>query len=349
MAVRQGRELVDEVARALRRLGCDGARLLVAVSGGVDSLALLSALHELAERHRLKLSIGHVNHGLRGAESEADGAAVRAAGEALALPVHCQRVAPRELRAGGPSRDRPTLQEAARTLRYAALRRLAAAAGAERVATAHTADDQAETVLMRLLRGSGPDGLAGIPERSPDGRLLRPLLRVSRAQVLDYARARALHWREDASNRDPRYARNRLRERWLPGLAREFNPRLLMAIANLAEAQRRDSEWIAREVEREAARRLWSEGGWLRIDGKDWQALPAALARRLAAEALRRCGTGRLVARVQLERMLGFLNQGRVGTYIELPGGLRLQRDRRGYRLGPRPAGERGVNGETAC
>ena len=138
------------------------------------------------------------------------------------------------------------------------------------LATGHQADDQAETVLLRLLRGTGPDGLGGIPERSPDGRIVRPLLGVSRAEIERFARSRRLSWREDASNASERYARNRLRRRWLPGLTQDFNPRLLRAIGNLAEAQRRDSEWIISRVEQEAASRFTQEGGWLVIDAKDW-------------------------------------------------------------------------------
>lgn len=339
--------LVVEVERALDRLGLAGTHLLVAVSGGIDSTALLHALHELSQRHHLNLSIGHVNHGLRGEASEADEASVRAGAEALGLPFFREAVTPGALREGRSSRDRPTLQEAARALRYPALRRMAAAAGASHLATAHNADDQAETVLLRLFRGTSPDGLGGIPERSPDGHLVRPLLRVPRAAVKAYAEERGLSWREDASNRDLGYRRNRLRERWLPGLVADFNPRLLMAIGKLAEAQRLDSEWIGREVDKEAATRFWSEAGWLRIAPKDWAALPETLSRRLAARALERCGTGRLVSRVQLLRMVDFLESARPGTQIELPGGLRLIRDREGFRLGPLPA--TGVVSGSAC
>ena len=207
-------------------------------------MTLLHALHGLSERGQLKLSIGHVNHGLRGAESEADEAAVRAAAAALGLPVFAQRVDPRALREGRSSRERPTLQEAARSLRYPALRGMAERAGAAHVATAHTADDQAETVLLRLLRGTGPDGLAGIPERSSDGVVVRPLLRIARAEIERYAAEQRLSWREDASNQRRDYTRNRLRLDWLPGLAAAFNPRLLRAIGDLAEALRTDAEWI---------------------------------------------------------------------------------------------------------
>lgn len=331
---REETALPRALAGALRRLGLRGSRILVAVSGGVDSVALAHALREVSERWALELSIGHVNHGLRGAESEADEALVRDLGAKLALAVEVERVDPRAARRGGPSRDRPSLQEAARTLRYAALAQIARRTGAERIATAHHADDQAETLLLRLLRGTGPDGLAGIPERSPDGRVVRPLLAATRAEIERFAAGRGLVWREDASNASPRYARNRLRREWLPGLARAFNPRLLRALASLAEAQRRDSEWLEAAVAAEAAERFTMDGEWLRIDLEGWEQLPESLSLRLARQALRRCGAGRLAARVHLERIDALLRSG-AGRAIELPGGLSLRGGAGEARLGP--------------
>jgi tRNA(Ile)-lysidine synthase len=331
--------LVREAERAVGALGLAGRRVLVAASGGVDSTVLAHVLGELAGRQRLEFAIGHVNHGLRGSDSDADEQGVRDLAAALGAPVAVSAVDPRALRSGCSSRERPTLQEAARTLRYEALRSMAERLGAGHIATAHNADDQAETVLLRLLRGTGPDGLGGIPERSPDGVVVRPLLRVPRAEIEAFARARRLHWREDASNHSPDYTRNRLRHHWLPGLQREFNPRLLRVVADLADAQRKDSEWIESQVEREAALRMAFEGKWLRIDVKDWSQLPEALALRLVRLALRRCGAGRHASRVHLQRMSEFLRQGRIGTHIEIPGILRLERDAVGCRLGP--AGER--------
>jgi len=317
-------------------LGLTGRRVLAAVSGGVDSVVLAHVLSAVAPRAHFELCLGHVNHGLRGADSDADERFVGAlAEETLGVRWASRRVDPSALREGRSSLERPTVQEAARSLRYAALTEMVGALGADCVATAHHADDQAETVLLRLLRGSGPDGIGGIPERSSDGRLVRPLLRVSRAQIEAYARFRGIRWREDRSNASLDYARNRLRASWLPGLAADFNPRLLRAIGDLAEAQRRDSEWIRAGVEREAAARFSVEGTWLRIEPKDWGELPEALARRLARDALARCGAGRFATRVHLERMLGFLRTALTGKRIELPGGLTLVRDRGSFRLGP--------------
>ena len=301
---------------------------------------LAHALAARAGRFALALSIAHVNHGLRGAQSDAEEAFVADYAKRLGIAFASRRVDPGGRRAAAASsRVRPTLQEAARRTRADALRELAAELGAAHVATAHTADDQAETVLLRLFRGSGPEGLGGIAETSADGFFVRPLLRATRAQVLSHAHRHALAWCEDPSNADGRYARSRLRHGWLPGLAREFNPALLRAIGDLAEAQRRETEWTAGWVESEARRRfaLQSDGS-LRVDASGWEAwaTPDALARRLARIALHRMGASRDVSRAHLDRIVRFWRSGRSGGAIELPGSLVLSRDRQGFRLARR-------------
>src|SRR5262245_13375405 len=332
--------LVRELAREAVRLELTGQCVLVACSGGLDSTVLAHALSRMPRHLRIDVALGHVHHGLRGAEADADAESVAALARKLGVPLALRRVDPRARRAGRSSRARPTLQEAARELRYAALYEMGRALGATRIATAHHADDQVETVLLRLLRGTGPDGLAGIPERSSDGVLVRPLLRIPREGLRAYAEAHGLRWREDASNASPRYARNRLRARWLPGLAADFNPRLLRVVADLAEAQRRDSEWIATLVTREADARFSREGAWLRIDATHWEMLPEALATRLAREGLVRSGAGRHATRAHLDRMQRFLCAARTRSVLELPAGLQLVRERQGYRLGPSVAPE---------
>lgn len=335
--------LLRRIDAALPALDLAGRAVAVACSGGVDSTVLAVALVERARRHRLRVSIAHVNHSLRGAEADADEAAVRALAEKLGAPFASARVEPRAARARAvSSRARPTVQEAARRLRERALRRLAAQLGAERIATAHTADDQAETVLLRLLRGVGPAGLGGIAPRSEDGVFVRPLLRVSRDEVLAYAGARELAWREDPSNADRRYARSRLRHDWLPGLREAFNPRLLRALGDLAEAAREESSWIDALVAEEAGRRFRLVAGGtgedpsLRIEAHGWQPerTPDALGRRLLRQAFHQLGAGRDVTRGHLDRALGFLREARPGARLELPAALRLVRDARGFRLG---------------
>ena len=262
-----------------------------------------------------------------------------ALGARFGAPVLVDRLEPGALRGSGPSRTRLTLQEAARCARYRALAAQAERAGAERIATAHNRDDQAETVLLRLLRGAGPEALGGIPERSPDGRIVRPLLGVGRSRILEHARAAGLSWREDASNESRSYARNRLRHDWLPGLEQAFNPRLLRAVADLAEAVRRDGEWIAASVEAEAravddARR----GGALDLAGPLERAARGARPPRGPACAAPRRRRPRPEP-AHLLRILAFLRGASPG-----------HRHRASRRPRPRPASARGFRlGPAAC
>ena len=340
--------LERRVREAVEALGLRGRPVLVAVSGGNDSVCLLALLHRLARPLGLRLAVGHVDHGLRGEASRADARFVAERARALGLRFDARRVAPDELREGASSRERLTLQEAARALRYRALYAMAdewAAAGSGEeavIATAHHADDQAETVLLRVLRGCGPEGLGGIPERSRDGRVVRPLLGVGRAELEGYRAARGLAFREDASNARDDYARNRLRHHVVPQLTRDFNPALLRAVVGLAEAQRRESEWLEALVAEEYARRIEpcgeAEGaaaGW-QIAGTGWDTLPEALARRLVKRLLEDAGAGRDTTRTHILRVRDFLIRGGTatpGTVIELPGGLRLAAERGCFRL----------------
>jgi len=331
VATRRGSAIRDHVIDAVEALAMRGQRILVAVSGGVDSTVLLHLLTGLAEECGLELAVGHVNHGLRGEESDEDQRAIEALTASLALDCLCQGVDPALRMQGHPSRTRPTLQEAARAVRYEALDAMAVETLSDRIATAHILDDQVETVMMRLLRGCATDALGGIPESSPDGRIVRPLLAISRAEIVAYAEAEGLAWREDSSNANDAYTRNRLRNRWIPELAAEFNPKLVRAVGQLAEAHRRDAEWMAGLVAAEASRLfLQLDDETISITKQGWGELPEALARRLVQHAFHRLGAGRDLSRVHLERMLRFLREGpgaRGGSEIELPGGIRLIRE----------------------
>jgi tRNA(Ile)-lysidine synthase len=293
-------------------------------------MVLLDVLSGLAPTHGLALEVGHVHHGLRGMDADQDAEAVESRANALGLGFRVEHVVPGELRENRSNRERPTVQEAARTLRYEALRRMAARCGAVHVATAHTLDDQAETVLMRVLRGAGADSLGGIPECSADGVVIRPLLTVGRKAIQAYAAECGVRWREDDSNQNDRYTRNRLRHHWLPGLSQEFNPRLLRAIGRLAEAHRRDAEWIDEMVEA-ATNRLTAPSpdgrGGLELQKDGWLELPEALARRVVRRMLIRMQGGRDVSHAHIVRVLAFLRRDRLTSCprtLELPGGLRI-------------------------
>jgi tRNA(Ile)-lysidine synthase len=225
--------LAARVHATIRRRGLlhGGETVLIAVSGGPDSVALLDVLCALRAPLGLTLGIIHVDHGLR-PDSGSDAELVQALGEGLGVPVEIERVQVRRT-AGARWQG---LEAEARRLRYAVLAAGAAAIGAQRVATGHTADDQAETVLMRLLEGAGPRGLAGIPAER--GIYVRPLIDVSRAEIMAHLLERGLPWRVDPSNRDLSFRRNRVRHELLPYLAERYHPEVRAALCRAADAAR---------------------------------------------------------------------------------------------------------------
>ena len=196
--------------------GC--RRLLIAFSGGPDSTALLSLLSELRQRRPLSLYAAYIDHALRPQdEREEELRSVTSTAAELHIPLICIFLPPGRVRAEARSGGE---EAAARRLRYAALRSTAGRLECDAVCTAHTKTDQAETILMRVFQGSGPEGLAGMHER--EGRIVRPLLRIERAEVMRYLRMRGLGFSEDSSNRSTRYLRNALRQRLAPLLAELF-------------------------------------------------------------------------------------------------------------------------------
>ncbi|HEY6446259.1 MAG TPA: tRNA lysidine(34) synthetase TilS, partial [Acidobacteriaceae bacterium] len=238
-----------------------GMRVAVAVSGGADSVALLRVLVDAAPEIGLVLSVVHVHHGIRGADADADAEFVETLSERLGLPFLGHDVDTPATARGA----RQTLEEAARTLRYAWFRELLAANQADAVATAHTLDDQAETVLHRLLRGAWTEGLGGIhpvilcgpPQRAASsadlatehGLILRPFLRTRRADVEAWLHSIGQPWREDATNADTAFTRNRIRHELLPQLA-AFNPRIAEQLAHMAAIARDEEVWWDAELAR---------------------------------------------------------------------------------------------------
>jgi tRNA(Ile)-lysidine synthase len=244
-------DLAQRVLGTIRRHGLlhGGEFVLAAVSGGADSVALLDVLGGLRPALGLTLACVHVHHGLR-PEADADAEFVRCLAETLDVPFYLERVTVR--------RERPWdgLEAEARRARYAALEARARALGAPRIATGHTADDQAETVVMRLLAGAGPRGLGGIA--AARGAFIRPLLEARRADVLDHLVSRGMRWIEDRTNRDPRFLRNRVRHDVLPSLAASFGPRVVESLCRGAALHRglvADLErWARAELDRMATR-----------------------------------------------------------------------------------------------
>jgi tRNA(Ile)-lysidine synthase len=211
---------------------------VVAVSGGADSVALLRALQSL---YPTSLTVAHVNHQLRGAESDGDEAFVRELAGKLSLPCRVKSVDVAKRATGA------NLEAIARQVRYEFFGEVAAETSAGWIATGHTADDQAETVLHRLIRGTGLQGLRGIGHRRAN--IVRPLLGVSRVEVVEYLASLDQAHREDSSNADPRYTRNRLRHELLP-LLKTFNPAIVPALGQLASQAGEAFELLEEEAVR---------------------------------------------------------------------------------------------------
>jgi tRNA(Ile)-lysidine synthase len=308
--------VVNLPARALRTIRkhgmlSPGSRVLVALSGGPDSVALLRILRTLASQGELTLAgVAHVNHLLRGADSDEDERFCRELSASVALPIAVKRVDV----AGLARKSTRSIEATARLVRYRFFEAAAAGFGADVVAVGHTLDDQAETFLMRLLRGAGARGLGSI--RPLNGRVIRPLLEVGRAELRDYAVAEGLTFREDASNRDVTILRNRVRHELLPHLE-QFSPAVADRLARAADLAREDEEYLGRlAIEAATSIVLSTEPG---VDAAKLMSLPRALASRVARLALERSAGERFIGSGHIEGMLE-LAAGADGASLSLPG-----------------------------
>ena len=307
--------------------------LVVAASGGPDSTALLRCLHSLRDDHRLTLHVAHLNHDFRGAEADHDAAFVQRLADSLGLPCSIDKQDPVSYqREQGVS----SFEQAAREMRYAFLSSVASSVGAAAIALGHTADDQAETVLLHLLRGSGLHGLRGMsgvaewpwPEPKPGPLLFRPLLGATKADTAAYCRELGQLYREDSGNYMWRFTRNKVRLDLMPKLAREYNPRVREALARLSRASADEVDFIEGEL-----CRRWPD---VATEGSDSVRLsiPAlsALHPALQRHAMRRAYSGiagdtRRLSTSHLEAMLSLLRQQRGGRAIDLPRGVRACRE----------------------
>ena len=323
------RTWLEQVHRSIQtsHLLPKGGRIVVAVSGGADSVALLHALHSLQVTERYWLHIIHVDHALRTTSHE-DAAFVQALGKRWHIPVTIERhdVAARCAEAGW------SLEDGARRIRYDCFLSVARRHSASHVALAHTADDQAETVLMRLMRGTGLMGLGAIPiQRQLDEavEVVRPLLDVWRRDIVDYLHAHRLTYRDDATNQDQRFVRNRIRHQLIPLLEREYNPEIKGALTQLAEQSRWDYSYLQAAAERQWKRLTKiSQAHQVAITIRPFLRQPKALQRQLLRRAIQRLrgDLTRFEFRHWLEAERLFRERP-VGTRLDLPGGLQLTRE----------------------
>jgi len=331
-----------------------GDRLCVAISGGADSVALLLALHGVNTAGRDSLGVGlsavHVNHHLRGDESDADQRFVEDLCISLDVPLHIHQ-------ADIPARvtsTKESIEEAARNVRYEFFNTLLGSGHTDSILTAHTLDDQAETVVMKLLRGAWTEGLSAIHPvvTNAKGKILRPFLNTRRAEIEAFLNSRSQSWREDSTNTDTAFTRNKIRHELLPQM-RGFNPSIDQTLANLAElAREEESRWqieLARILPqlllpgkpvRGGGRAVsTAPGEWsISIELDRLRALDPALRRRVLRAAARQLGarlsfdeTSRLLA------LCGFRVDptvaGRTNSWLHLPDGLRANRTARELQL----------------
>jgi tRNA(Ile)-lysidine synthase len=298
-----------------------GHTLLVAVSGGADSIVLLHALWQLRATLGLTLVAAHLNHQMRAGASQ-DAQFVAATARDLGIDCICK------------SLDVPSYQlqhklspeDAARRVRYAFLRETAAQLGANRIAVGHTAQDQAETVLLHLLRGSGLRGLCGMPPmREP---IIRPLFRAQRRDILEYVRTHRLSCREDPSNHQRRYTRNRLRLDLLPALQQHYNPRLVHTLCTTAQLLA-DDEAALHALARQhfLAARLPAVPDQVHLRINALMGLPPALQRRVLRQALAEVGGGlQGITHVHIAAILALLRAATGNKFLALPQGVIVER-----------------------
>jgi tRNA(Ile)-lysidine synthase len=283
-----------------------GAHVGVAVSGGVDSVFLLEALRELAPRWNLHLSVVHIEHGIRGADSHADAAFVQQLAARHGLPFH--------LRQADVPAIHDNLEQAARQVRQVFFADLLSTGAVDRIATGHTRSDQAETVLYRILRGSGLAGLSGILPITQE-RIVRPLLELDRADIECWLRKRSIQWREDETNQDQSYARNRLRHEILPLLRESFNPRLDDTLGHLATLAQDEEIFWATQLDRKAL------PGPQILSTLELTGSPVALARRLIRQAIGLAkGDLRQIDFAHVERILEMARSQDGHDRVQIPG-----------------------------
>jgi len=311
MSERRHTNFVGEVRRALGREHVrPGSTILVALSGGPDSVALLHALCDLRDRGEYRLAAAHMNHGLRGAESDRDEAFCRALCSRLGVELLVERAA-------GLSPAMSNLEEASRRTRLDFLNRAADRVRADYIATGHHAGDQAETVLMRFLRGAGIAGLAAMAPAGP-GRLLRPLLRMDRDQIRAYLDSIGARHVVDSSNESVSILRNRIRHKLLPMLEREYVAGISRRIVELAQEMRDTDQFLDRAARAQLSSMADARGlDLVRLDAVD----PALRMRVLRLFIESRLGSLRRIGRSHIEALARLSSSGPANGEVSLPGG----------------------------
>ena len=297
-----------------------GDRVLVAVSGGPDSVALLFGLFALKSELNLKLYVAHLNHKLRGTESDEDERFVRNLASRLKLEFFSKKVDVKK----EAKRQKLRIEECAREVRYQYLEKIAQKIKADKIATGHQADDQAETLLMRLLRGAGGAGLSGIPPKR--GKIIRPLIRTTRKEIESYLKANKITSRLDSSNYLPDFYRNKIRLKLLPEIKKEFNPKIVEVLNRTADIISLQQEFVETTSEK-----ILLSIGIIRqdkiiIDLKKFSGYDICLQREMIRLCIRKLkGDLNRLSFDSIDRSLELIRQKKSGKKIKLVGKIWLE------------------------
>jgi len=305
-----------------------GDRVAVAVSGGADSVALLHLLLELRAKLGIVLSVAHFNHKLRGRASDADEEFVAKLAAKCELPFHTAQA---DI-ATKAKRNKANLEDTARRARYAFFNQLVTNGHATKIAVAHTADDQGETVLAHILRGTGVAGLGGI--HPVVGHVVRPLIRLRRADLRAYLRGKKQTWREDATNRDTRKTRARIRKKLIPLLENNFNPAVVQHLVTLADLAREDEAFFDALIHARAASIVKREHEAATVAVRDLLTSSGAkensraFSKRLTRHIIEtvKPRAGQLNAQ-HIQSVLNLAERGENGKSLPLPGGMEVRRE----------------------
>jgi tRNA(Ile)-lysidine synthase len=305
-----------KVKSAIVELIAPGDKVLVAVSGGADSLALLYLLEQFSKDLGYELFVAHLNHLARGKESDEDASFVEKEANKLSIPVFIDRI---DVERSGL---KSSFQDSARILRYQFLEDVLMSIKGNKIALGHTADDRIETVLMNLLRGAGLRGLAGIPEAR--GHLVRPILSCTRSEIENFLGGQNLIYRTDSSNNETKYLRNKIRHEVIPFLKR-FNPNISGNLLGLAEIARVEEQWMSEKTRELYSQLVTPEKGGLFFEITEFRNQPLALKRRLIREIFCRLnGDLRKITALHVQQVINLFSRARVGCWLKLPGNIRV-------------------------
>lgn len=313
---------------------CD--KIVVAVSGGTDSMALLHIMRYMQKEYKLLLYAAHVNHMFRGVEADKDAAFVANICKAWEIPCFVTRINVPAIMA----ERKLSAQEAAREVRYQFLKHVAAITGSNKIAIGHNADDQAETILMRFIRGSGPEGLMGIPATRLG--IIRPLVEIFRVDIARYCQEWGIETREDSSNKKMVYLRNRVRHNLIPYLENDYNKQLRKNLVILGEILQGEEAYWSEIVENELSRTVLWQDGTPYIQIEQFNAVSRALQRRILRAVFQRkeiIGAGF----IHVEQVRDLLVRGSVGASLHLPGNWRVMRHYAHVTLEKELPGEGGI------